>query len=185
MPSKYAPDLQHRDWLINVTLKQLQKVDPNIRFKISNPDPEKKVLIIDNVSEESLAKLFFQTNTAQNNNYGYIDVFSVYLQNDVTHGHISVPGLFKNVVEAWHQADAEAFGVGDKYMLPFYNPFTNPYTGLPISIPEFVDIQTQMLPWGVKTLGKEKLFQFIFNPDYIPNMPNMPTLPPAPQPPRL
>ena len=161
----YAPDLKHRDWLINVTIKQIQKVDTNVRIRVSNPVPEKKVVIIDNISEDTLGKLFFLTNTDQNNNYGYLENFRVYLADDVTHQPINVPGLYSNAFEGWKQADAETFGAGEKYMFPFRNPFTNPYTGSPISVPEFVDIQTNMLPWGTKTYGKAKLFKIVFNPD--------------------
>jgi hypothetical protein len=164
-----TPDLKHKDWLINITIKRLQKIDTNIRFSIFNPVPEKKVLIIDNVSEESLGKLPFLTNTDTNNNYGYIENFQVYLKDDVPNIPVSIPGLYLNMFDAWTQADLEAFEKGSPTFIPFNTPFLNPYNGSSISVPEYVDIITRILPWATKTLGRVKIFKIYFNPDDCTN----------------
>jgi len=164
--NNYPADLQHRDWLIRSTLKLIQEIDTNIRFKIHAPTLTQKVLIISNISEGTLEKLKFLANTDSNNNYGYLEHISVYLANDVDTLNIPVYGLIENTKSAWEKADILAFEAGNKNMFPFLNPFLDPVTKTPISIPRYVDIMTSMIPWSTKTFGKAKIFRIIFNPDY-------------------
>ena len=174
--NNFPADLQHRDWLIKSTLKLIQEIDTNIRFKIHSPTLTQKVLIISNISEGTLEKLKFLANTDANNNYGYLEHISVYLANDVDTLNIPVPGLIENSKNAWEKADILAFEAGNKNMFPFLNPFLDPVTKTPISIPRYVDIMTSMIPWSTKTFGKAKIFRIIFNPDYCTTVTCLETL---------
>ena len=58
----FPPDLQSRDFLIALTRKMIRDVDPNIKYIVSVRG-HLKILRIFNISEDSLEKLKFLTNT--------------------------------------------------------------------------------------------------------------------------
>jgi len=54
--------------------------------------------------------------------------------------------------------------LGGGTLPPFVNPLNNPITNEPLSIPEYVDLITGIIPWLPKTLGQVKIFEVILSP---------------------
>jgi len=162
-------DLTHADWWIRTTTKLLQQVDTAMRFTVVKVGKTKH-LVIENISEATLAKLFFLVNTDQNNNYGYLEMLLVFVKDDYSENPIPIPGFSTLANAIWNQADAEGFIKGQKTQTAFLNPLNNPYTNEPLTIPEYVDWITAIIPWAPKTFGKEKIFTLVLNPDLAAGM---------------
>ena len=164
MAQQPSPDLTHADWWIRTTVKLAQSVDSSLRFSVFKDDKGQH-LIIENISEETLSKLSFLTNTDQNNNYGSLENFSVYTTNDYSRTPIAIPGLVELMASIWYNSDTDAFLAGKKVQTPFLHPLVTPVTKKPISIPSYVDMITSTIPWAPKTSGLTKVFSIQVSPD--------------------
>jgi len=149
----------------------VQKVDPRIRIK-QKKRGQSKVLVLENISETDLGNLNFLTNTDQNNNYLYLETMSVFLYDDSYKNEIMLPGLSMLMTECWNQADADAFINNDKLFYPFKLPLNGPFvpdlvtcTSNKISVPQYVDIYSSMVPFLPQTTGVNKVFKIVLNPD--------------------
>jgi len=159
-----SPDLTHSDWWVRTTTKLLQAVDTSMRFTVIQKD-ERPCLFIENISEDTLSKLFFLVNTDQNNNYGYLEMLQVFVKDDYSRNPIPIPGFSILANSIWDQVDAIGFVEGDKIQTAFLAPLNNPVTNEPLTIPEYVDLITAIIPWAPKTFGKEKIFTLMLNAD--------------------
>jgi hypothetical protein len=157
-------DLTHADWWIRTTVKLLQSVDTSLRFKVLKVGKTQH-LSVENVSEETLPQLFFYVNTDQNNSYGYLESMQVFLKDDYSDTPVPIPGFSTLANAIWNEADAKGFVAGQKTQTAFLNPLNNPHTNEPLSISQYVDIITAIIPWAPKTLGKVKIYSFVLNPD--------------------
>ena len=164
MAQQPSPDLTHADWWIRTTVKLAQSVDSSLRFSVFKDDKGQH-LIIENISEETLSKLSFLTNTDQNNNYGSLENFSVYTTNDYSRTPIAIPGLVELMASIWYNSDTDAFLAGKKVQTPFLRPLVTPVTKKPLSIPSYVDMITSTIPWAPKTSGLTKVFSIQVSPD--------------------
>ena len=173
--SKPGADLQHRDWLLRTTIKQILAIDPTITYRIDSGSNDSKHLILSDISEETLPHLAFITNTDVNNNYLYLEALIVSLDN--SNNYLQIPGLTNLAVEIWNYSDSNAFTSGDKFFKPFDRNLTNPLTGHPINISEWIDIYTSAVPFVPNTKDKRKKFRIVLNPDcleYLPPSPGNP-----------
>jgi len=159
-----SPDLTHSDWWVRTTTKLLQTVDTTMRFSVVRKE-ENPCLFIENISEATLSKLFFLVNTDQNNNYGYLGMLQVFVKDDYSRKPIAIPGFSILANSVWSQADALGFVEGNKTQTAFLAPLNNPQTNEPLTIPEYVDLITAIIPWAPKTFGKEKIFTLMLNAD--------------------
>jgi hypothetical protein len=166
--SKPPTDLTHADWWIRIHIKMLQKIDQSLRFSVLKFSNNTQHLHIENISEETLPKLCFLTNTDQNNNYGYLEHFHVYTTNDNSKTPISVPGLKDLLVSIWNNSDTDAFLAGKKTQTPFLHPLNNPITKKPMSIKDYIDMITSTIPWSPKTAGQTQYYSIAVNPDFPP-----------------
>jgi hypothetical protein len=162
--SLLSPDLTHADWWVRTSTKLLQKVDTSLRFTVVKVG-QTQHLMVENISEATLSKLFFLVNTDQNNNYGYLEALQVFVKGDYSRTAIPIPGFSTLANAIWNEADAIGFVEGQKTQTAFLAPLNNPYTNEPITIPEYVDWITAVIPWAPKTFGKEKIFTLMLNPD--------------------
>jgi len=163
MPT-FSSDLTHADWWIRTTKKLLQKVDTSLRFTVVKVEKTQH-LTIENISEATLSRLFFLVNTDQNNNYGYLEELQVFVKGDYSRTAIPIPGFSTLANAIWNEADATGFIEGQKTQTTFLAPLNNPYTNEPLTVPQYVDWITAVIPWAPKTFGKEKIFTLILNPD--------------------
>ena len=134
-------------------------INPNIRHGTVNTKNGGKVVKFYNISEDDLQHICFVTNTDSNNNFGYLEQFSVYTHQNQSLT-IDIPGLFPIIRKYYHISDKTAFMDGKKKFHPFKSLFR---TGL--TIPQYIDQQTDLMHWLPKTLGIQKYFSVTFNPD--------------------
>ena len=153
-----SPDLKHRDWVLRSQQALIAKIDSTISTKIiSTPDGGKRLLIF-NVSESAIQELLFFTNTDQNNNYMYLERFSVTIQGDLQ--PLEFPGLSKIIIKIYELSDSNGFLNGSKTQQPFAPGFFNGKT-----INQFVDALSVLLPYVPSTFGKVKNYNLVLNPD--------------------
>jgi hypothetical protein len=157
-------DLTHADWWIRVAVKLLQSVDTSLRFKVVKVGKTQH-LSVENISEATLSKLFYLVNTDQNNSYGYLEVLQVFLQDDYSRTPIPIPGFSTLANAIWNEADAKGFIASNTTQTAFEAPLNNPFTNEPLTVPQYVDLITAIIPWAPKTLGKVKIFSIVLNPD--------------------
>jgi len=152
------PDLQHRDWVLRSQQALIAKIDPTISTKIIDTSDGGKRLLIYNVSESSIQLLEFFTNTDQNNNYMYLDNFSVTIEGDLQ--PLEFPGLSETMIKIYELSDSNGFINGSKTQKPFA---PNSFKGE--SINQFVDAYSALLPYVPNTFGKVKNYNLVLNPD--------------------
>jgi hypothetical protein len=168
LSSLNEPDLEHADWLLYTQEKLIQRVSTNISTRIVKTG-EKRYLIISNITEEHLDNLQFLTNTDTNNNYLYIEQFSVYISG--APDSISIPGLGSIVLNVFRQSDATAFFENKKTHKPFdvsdnVSDFMgSTFTGSTFS--EFIDEFSGLIPFAPSTRGCVKTYEIILNPDAV------------------
>jgi len=160
---KFLQDLKHRDWLLRNTTQLILSIDPTITYIIVNGPNDSKHLIFSDITEESLLKLFFITNTDINNNYLYLEALHVYLEN--SNNCLQIPGLHELAIQLWAYADSNGFSDGKKFFKPFDNNLINPVNGKPINIRTWIDIYSAMVPFIPNTLNKKLMFKMCVNPD--------------------
>jgi hypothetical protein len=161
----FPPDLKHRDWLLQTTIRLIINIDRNVRYSIIDGENDSKHLMLSNITEETLVKLEFITNTDINNNYLYLEDFYVTLDGDkVT--PIDIFGLKQIAIQLYNNSDATAFAKGDKFHTPFNtDAFISPITQLPISINYFIDMLTETINILPITTNRLKLYTLVLNPD--------------------
>jgi hypothetical protein len=149
-------DLDSADWLCFLTKTLVNNVNSNITVEIkkytdSNGTVTKRLIFIRGVSQEDIQKLQFLTNTNVNNNYLYLEKFSVFLEQSPI--PINIPGLEEIIIEFWRNADSNAFINDDKFFKPFenINNFIDSYTNLHVCLP--------------KTRNLNKKYNLTLNPD--------------------
>ena len=160
-----VPDYQHRDWLLFSTQKLIQELDPAITVEIITSPNGSKRLFASQISEESINKLYFITNTDQNNNYLYLEDFQVYISGNST--PIQIPGFSQTAINMFRRSDIISFVEGRKLHFPFSpeNLRDSTYTGKTFS--GFVDVYTGLIPYIQGTEGYVKTYEIILNPDNV------------------
>ena len=155
---KSTADLQHRDWVLRTQQAIIAQVAPNVSTKIIDTDNEGKLLLINHVDEYDIVKLRFLTNTDQNNNYLYLEDFSVILEGGIQ--PLEFPGLKESIIKTFELSDGFAFLEGSKIHFPFTG---NNFKGE--SINKFVDGLSALLKFVPDTLGIKKYYNLTLNPD--------------------
>ena len=155
----YAPDLKHRDWVLRSQQALIISIDSTISTKIVNTPDGGKRLILYNISESSIQNLLVLTNTDQNNNYLYLEDFSVTIQGDLQ--PLEFPGLRETMIKVHELSDSAAFINGSKTQKPFT---TTAFKGQTIN--EYIDSSTASLAFVPSTYGLVKNYTLVYNPDY-------------------
>jgi hypothetical protein len=160
-----AADLQHRDWLLFSTKQIIQMINPDISVDIVSKPGDGKVLVANCIPESSIDKLQFLVNTDENNNYLYLEDFSVYRSGDIQ--PLNVPGLVETVTNNFRTSDINGFLQSNKLHTPFSasNFQDSTFTGTTFS--EFIDQYTGLIPFCPSTYGSVKIYSFTVNPDVI------------------
>jgi len=164
MCSLNSPDLKHRDWLLATTVKMVQNIDSFIRWKIISLPNGTKHLVLSNISEDSLGKINFLTNTDQNNNYLYLEDINVFIDGNFNN-RIEVTGLKELAIELYNNSDQLAFLSNSQTHVPFNNPLLYPFTNKPMSLNTYIDLVTSAVPFNPNTVGHVKTYSLILNPD--------------------
>lgn len=161
---KEPADLTHRDWVLYTQKALLLSIDRNIAASIEDFPDGKKKLIVSNISENTIEKLEFLTNTDQNNNYLYLEDFGVNIFGFPE--PLNIPGLVEIALELYRDSDLDSFLEGSKTKIPFTGQNITDHSGIVVnSFAEFIDILTNTIPYATKTYGKVKYFELVLNPD--------------------
>jgi hypothetical protein len=156
-------DDSRTDWVLYTQQKLFQTVDSTISTKIIRTGNKKK-LIASGISEETIEKLEFLTNTDQNNNYLYLEEFNVYIFGFPD--PINISGLHDIAINLYRDSDLDNFIEGNKVKIPFTGYQISHNGGVEVkSFSEFIDILTDILPSTPNTLGKQKYYEVVLNPD--------------------
>ena len=161
MPDKkdlVEPDLTHADWVLETQTNLIQKIDPSIHARVVKRNG-KRLLILSEISEESLPKLQFIANNDKNNNYLYIEQFLTYIESKNT--PLNIPGLFSVIRNSYNHSDSDSFISGSTTFTPFT---PNYFKGLSFS--QFIDKYTALLPYTKNTTGIRKKYTIVLNPDH-------------------
>lgn len=169
-------DLDHADWCLFTQTRLLESVNPEIICEIARYPDGTKILFASNITEIDILNLKFLTNTDQNNNYLYLENFSVYESKNPTKP-ISIPGLNNIMIELYRQSDYDAYIKGQITHNGFttqnflFSNFKN--NGLNIfndqafgsDINSFIDLYTSLIPFSPNTKPGKKLYSITLNPD--------------------
>ena len=123
-----------------------------------------KIFVTD-ISEATIGKLSFLTNTDFNNNFLYLEDLFVYI--DYSISPLDIPGLNDIAISFYSQSDITSFLEGKKIKQPFSTDNINKNTSLPpgSTFNNFVDALTAIIPYVEPTINHVKTYQLILNPD--------------------
>lgn len=155
--------MNHQDWVLNSQRSIILNIDSNISTEIITKN-DKKLLIVSNVPEKVIDKLYFITNTDQNNNYLYIEKFQVYINGSPL--PVPIRGLNETVQDVYYNSDIYSFLNSQKIHYPFNALLYQQgcvFRGTTFS--EYVDFASACTPLSPETSGFEKRYAFIVNPD--------------------
>lgn len=159
-----SPDLEQRDWVLFSMQNLIENVDPLISVQIITLGTT-KLLVASQISENSITKLSFLTNNDANNNYLYLEHFSVYL--NLYNEPLSIPGLSEIVINQYRRSDIiNGFIPGKKT----FQPFCSCNLGN-TNFNDMVDNITSVIPGCTSTKNKQKFYEIVLNPD-LPSISN-------------
>jgi hypothetical protein len=153
-------ELTHMDWLFFSQQKLIENVDPNVSITYESTRDGGKSMIISGIDEKMIDKLTFLTNTDQNNNYLYLESFSVYVSGLVK--PLEIPGINDIVLNIYRNSDIYSFIVGNKLHDPFNvvkNIKNTTFTGRTFG--KFIDDYTSLIPYILSTSGRKKTFEVV------------------------
>lgn len=158
--------LNHSDWLLNSVTKIMESIDAKISVSSETTSVGGKRIFIYGIDEIAIDKLYFLTNTDQNNNYLYTEDFKVYLDNNSY--PFEIPG-FKNIAKSMYEhSDIFAFLSGNKVHIPYNvaNITNTSYTGKTFS--GYIDYFSSTIPYIEDTSGHIKKYHIVLNTDDPP-----------------
>jgi hypothetical protein len=159
-------DLDSADWLTFTIRQMVLNVNPNIPLQIIKGN-NKRLIVINNISETDILNLLFLTNTNDNNNYLYLEDLSVYLDNNTQ--PIDIPGLHQIALDISRNADSVAYLDGNQTFKMFGTTFKipngNSYENGNFN--QFVDYYTSLVSFFPQTTNHKKQYRLILNPDCI------------------
>ena len=155
--------LNHSDWLLNSVTKIMESIDAKISVSSETTSVGGKRIFIYGIDEVAIDKLYFLTNTDQNNNYLYTEDFKVYLDNNAY--PFEIPGLKDIAKSMYDHSDIFAFLSGNKIQIPYNvaNITNTSYTGKTFS--GYIDYLSSTIPYIENTAGHIKKYQIILNTD--------------------
>ena len=159
-----STDLTSRDWVAASTKQLVLSIDPSVSVEFKYYPNGGMKIFLSNISESTIGKLSFLTNTDFNNNYLYLEDLKVFIN-----GHYSsldIPGLFEIANSLYKQSDITAFLAGNKVKQPFA-PSNIQDTSLPpgSTFNDFVDSLSGLIPYVEHTINRVKTYQIVLNPD--------------------
>lgn len=167
--SPNVPDLTHANWLLFSQEKLIQNVNPNISTEIVI-SPDKRLLVVSNVSAKDIDNLNFLVNTDQNNSYLNLESFTIFLKG--ASKSVNISGFETIILNNFKRTDITGFLSKATVHYPFnVKNFKNldgtDFTGKTLS--EFIDQFASLIPFSPSTKGKHKTYSFVVNPDHTPS----------------
>jgi hypothetical protein len=158
-------DLTSRDWVAASTKQLVLSIDASVSVEFQYYPDGRMNIILNNISESTIGKLSFLTNTDFNNNYLYLEEFSVFIDNG--NSPLDIPGLEEIADSMYKQADIASFLAGNKVKQPFA-PSNIQNSSLPpgSTFNELVDALSGLIPYVENTINYVKTYKIVLNPDF-------------------
>lgn len=152
--------MNHANWLLFSQEKLIQYVNTSISTRIVH-SPTQNLLLVSNVSEEDIDKLYFLVNTYKNKNFLSLERFAVCYQG--ASKSINIPGFERIMLNNFRQSDIKSFVAESTLHYPFNvtNFVGSSFTGTTFS--GFVDEFTSLIPHYPSTYAKPKTYSFVLN----------------------
>ena len=159
-----STDLKSRDWLAFSTKRLINQLDPSINVSLNYLSDGGMKIVVSQISEEYIGKIFFLTNTDYNNNFLYLESLSVYINGSNT--PLSLPGLSEIAINTYNNSDINAYLATSKTQVPF-SAENLTGTSLPpgTTFNQFVDIYSSLIPYTSSTASTIKTYFLVLNPD--------------------
>jgi hypothetical protein len=156
-------DLNHSDWLLNSIKKIMESIDPTISVSSITTSSGGKRIFIYGINQIVIEKIYFLTNTDQNNNYLYLEDFKVYI--DQHYGALDIPGLKEIMISMYNHSDIFSFLSGNKTQYPFTvkNILNTDYKGKTFS--GYIDYLSASIPYVQHSEGHFKQYSITLNTD--------------------
>ena len=159
-------DLNNADWVLYTQKALILSIDNAISCEIINSMNGQKRLLVTNISDASIEKILFLTNTDQNNNYLYLEDFYVNIFGFSQ--PLNIPGLQEITKSLYQDSDLDSFLSSSKTKKPFTGENITKNSGVTVkTFSEFIDILTSIIPNSTQTSGKIKYYGLTLNPDRI------------------
>jgi len=159
-------NLNHSDWLLNSIVKIMESIDPTISVSSITTSSGGKRIFIYGINEGIIDKLYFYTNTDQNNNYLYIEDFNVYIEKH--YGSLDIPGLKDIMISMYNHSDTFSFLSNNRTHYPFTvkNILNTNYKGNTFS--GYIDYLSETIPYVQHSEGYLKQYSITINTDFNP-----------------
>jgi len=151
------------------TQSLIANVDSSISTEILVTPNDGRLLKVCNITEDKIGKLYFLTNTDQNNNYLYLESFKVFIGTQKS--PLNIPGLSEACIDFFRRSDINGFISESKTHIPFAgtnirssNIGFSEVTNFNI----FIDYLTTLLPYVTSTKDYVKTYEMYLNPDDEP-----------------
>ena len=154
-------DLNHSDWLLNSIKKIMESIDPTISVSSFTTSSGGKKIFIYGINQIAIEKIYFITNTDQNNNYLSLEDFNVYI--DKHYGALDIPGLKEIMISMYSHSDIFSFLSNNRTHTPFTvkNILNTDYKGKTFS--GYIDYLSASVPYVQHTEGRFKGYSITLN----------------------
>jgi hypothetical protein len=166
----------HSTFLLNSASQLAKNTNPNINVTPKNGKSTNSISL-SNISESDLAKLPFVVNS--NNGNSVSSIFNMSVTIPGSNGShpipIPIPGFSKTMSQIYNTSDSANSLAGAKTHTPFKQPFNKALVNkqannypVPVSVGDFVDQMTSILPNFPSTLGITKTYSMTVAPVVTP-----------------
>ena len=154
-------DLNHSDWLLNSIKKIMESIDPTISVSSFTTSSGGKKIFIYGINQIAIEKIYFITNTDQNNNYLSLEDFNVYI--DKHYGALDIPGLKEIMISMYNHSDIFSFLSNNRTHYPFTvkNILNTDYKGKTFS--GYIDYLSASIPYVQNSEGRFKGYSITLN----------------------
>jgi len=163
----YNPDLTHADWTLFTQEKLIQSTVTDVSITYFQKTNGTTNMTISGIKPVDIAKLKFLTNTDQNNNYLYVEVFNIYINNGFN--PLVVPGLSDVVKTLFRNSDLTGYLNSSKTNQPFSDANVQSGQFLAKTFNEFVSLGLTLIPYvphlTVPQLVATATYEIILCPD--------------------
>lgn len=154
-------DLNHSDWLLNSIKKIMERIDQRISVSSFTTSSGGKKIFIYGIDSIAIEKIYFITNTDQNNNYLSLEDFNVYI--DKHYGPLDIPGLKEIMISMYAHSDIFSFLSNNRTHTPFTvkNILNTDYKGKTFS--GYIDYLSASIPYVQHSEGRFKGYSITLN----------------------
>jgi hypothetical protein len=150
-------DLNHADWVLFTQEKLIQQVATDISITYFINESGTRCMQITGIPKTVIGQLKFLTNTDQNNNYLYLNDFTIYV--DGLFSPLVIPGFNDVVKSMYRNSDLTGYLCDCKTHKPFsVKNIKNNSTFKGDNFNQFVDAYSGLVPYVADTVNRNKTY---------------------------